>query len=207
MQLFYNDIYHVDMPPGHRFPMEKYRLVRRRLQWVLGPGQLAAFSESPLASVKDLSTAHCPNYVARYVTGRFTDAENRAVGLPWSPAAAARALSSVGGTVAATHAVLRGSGCAVSGHVAGGTHHAFRDRGEGFCVFSDIAVAARVALRDYPGVVRRVLVLDLDVHQVCEPCCSFLSAVVAVDAFVALLLSFLPRWSAGQRQCGHLSGR
>jgi len=128
-------------------------------------------------------------------------AENRAVGFPWSQETVNRALSSAGGTVAATHAVCRAraalldshrhhpggnsrdndgdkdvdkqssssrpsSSPRVSGHLAGGTHHAFRDRGEGFCVFSDIAVASGVALRDYPNVVQRILIVDLDVHQV-----------------------------------------
>lgn len=111
----------------------------------------------------------------------MTEAELRNVGFPWSPAGVDRSLSSVGGTVAAARDVVR----AMSGggkrddddddpsrrprwaaHVAGGTHHAFYDYGEGFCVFSDIAVAANVVLRENADAVRRILILDLDVHQV-----------------------------------------
>jgi len=129
-KLFYNDVYTVELPAGHKFPMEKYGAVRRKLQRLLGPGRLATFHESPLASRGDLGLAHCPTYVERYLNGSFTARENRVVGFPWSPASVNRALSSVGGTVAATHAVCRGE-CGIGGHLAGGTHHAFRDRGEG----------------------------------------------------------------------------
>jgi len=95
----------------------------------------------------------------------MTPEELKRIGFPWSKATVARTLSSVGGTVAATHAVLAPEGAGIAGHLAGGTHHAFRDRGEGYCIFSDIAVAASVALRDYSPRVQRVLILDLDVHQ------------------------------------------
>ena len=164
-QLFYNDVYEVPLPPTHRFPMEKYYHVRKRLQQILTPAGLASFSVSPLVSEADLTLTHDEEYVRRFLEGEFTARENRVVGFPWSPESVARALSSVGGTVSATHAVCGGGGSHVAGHIAGGTHHAFRDRGEGFCVFSDIAVAANVALRDYPDVVRRILIVDLDVHQ------------------------------------------
>jgi len=100
----------------------------------------------------------------------LTEKENRNIGFPWSPEGVKRALSSVGGTVAAAHAVCRGP-YLFSGHVAGGTHHAFYDYGEGFCVFSDIAVAANTVLRDYAHV-QRILIIDLDVHQgVCVCVC------------------------------------
>ncbi len=163
-KLWYNDVYEVPLPPTHRFPMEKYSHVRRRLQQILTPAQLATFHVSPLASEADLTTTHTADYVARFLSNEFTARENRVVGFPWSPESVDRALSSVGGTVAATHAVCRGE-TPVAGHIAGGTHHAFADRGEGFCVFSDIAVAANVALRDYPQLVQKVLIVDLDVHQ------------------------------------------
>ncbi|CAM9476896.1 unnamed protein product [Scytosiphon promiscuus] len=177
LPLFYNDVYRVDLPGGHRFPMEKYRLVREGLQNQLEEGGRATFAVSPVATLTDLCTTHERGYVERYFQGRFTDRENRTVGFPWSEASVKRSLSSVGGTVAATHAVcaggelrdrLKGPGQPpplFAGHIAGGTHHAFWDRGEGFCVFSDIAVAANVALRDYPETVRQILIVDCDVHQ------------------------------------------
>lgn len=164
MQIYYNDVYEVILSEKHRFPMKKYGIVRKRLQQILEPGGLAAFSISPLSSFNDLTTVHDTSYVQRYMEGQTTELENRVVGFPWTPSSMRRALSSVGGTVAAMHAVCRQE-CLVSGHVAGGTHHALRDRGEGFCVFSDIAVAAAVALRDYPSLIRSVLIVDLDVHQ------------------------------------------
>ena len=165
LPLFYNDLYEVPLPPNHRFPMAKYRLVREGLQRELAPSRLAGFHPSPLVSVAELTTTHCPQYVARYVEGRMSVSENRRVGFPWSDASVKRSLSSTGGTVAAARAVLDGRS-AIAGHIAGGTHHAFYDRGEGFCVFNDIAVAANVALREHGNWLRRVLVVDLDVHQV-----------------------------------------
>ena len=144
--LFFNDVYEVPLPPTHRFPMEKYRLVRERLQAELS-GR-ADFEVSPLATAAELATTHCPDYVQRYIEGEFTPRENRDVGFPWSAASVERSLSSVGGTVAAARAVCSAGGPPVAGHIAGGTHHAFADRGEGFCVFSDIAVAANVILNE-----------------------------------------------------------
>lgn len=163
---FYNDVYNVIMPSRSSFPMEKYRYVREALQRELESSGKASFHKSPIAAIEDLTTVHTEDYVQRYLANALTREENRRIGFEWSEAHRDRALSSVGGTVAATHAVLRpGSRVRYSGHIAGGTHHAFADRGEGYCVFNDIAVAAAVALRDYPDMVRRVLLIDLDVHQ------------------------------------------
>ena len=166
LPLYYNDHYEVDLPDKHSFPMRKYRFVREALQRELGPAGLATFTPSPLVDRADLRTVHTEEYVRRFLTNGLSKDENRRIGFPWSPQSVDRALSSTGGTVAATHAVCRpGATARVSGHLAGGTHHAFADRGEGFCVFNDIAVAAMVALRDYSRDVRRVLIVDLDVHQ------------------------------------------
>ena len=168
MKLFYNDIYEVSLPVGHRFPMQKYRMVRDMLQSDESLANLIDFCPSPVASAGDLRTTHHPDYIKRFICNQLTAAENRNIGFPWSRASVKRALSSVGGTVAAMHAVCR-DGYAAAGHLAGGTHHAFYDRGEGFCVFSDIAVAVNVALRDYGeeagGRLSRILIVDLDVHQ------------------------------------------
>ncbi|CAM9199061.1 unnamed protein product [Discosporangium mesarthrocarpum] len=195
LPLFYNDVYEVELPPTHRFPMEKYRMVREGLQRDLGwdrrDGAISesvdvSFHVSPLATLDDLLTTHDLSYVERYTRGLFTEKENRVVGFPWSLRGVNRTLSSVGGTVGAMHAVCRGTdvvrgrvrercrgGVMLAGHIAGGTHHAFRSRGEGFCVFSDIAVAANVALRDYRGTIKQVLVVDCDVHQGNGNACLF----------------------------------
>ena len=154
---YYNDVYKVPLPQGHRFPMEKYRMVRERLQSLLPQGG-AVFEVSPLATTPDLCLVHDRAYVNRYRTGAFTDAENRMVGFPWSIDSVNRSLSSVGGTVAATHMACTRKAF-FAAHLAGGTHHAFRDRGEGFCIFSDIAVAATVALCDYPEIIKRYAIL------------------------------------------------
>mmetsp|Transcript_45763 Transcript_45763/g.152687 ORF Transcript_45763/g.152687 Transcript_45763/m.152687 type:complete len:338 (-) Transcript_45763:106-1119(-) len=164
LPLWYNDHYQVSLPSTSSFPMEKYRYIREALQRELEAAGKATFHESPLASVEDLTTVHDGEYVRRYLANELSHKENRRIGFPWSEAGKLRALSSTGGTVAAMHAVCRPGGARFAGHIAGGTHHAFADRGEGYCVFNDIAVAAACALRDYTAI-RRVLLIDLDVHQ------------------------------------------
>lgn len=147
--------------------MNKYRQIRTGLQeeYAAASSPGLSFHVSPLSTRQEIETTHCPQYVERFLTeGAQTAAEIRAVGFPWSIAGTKRALSSVGGTVAAMRAVLNGES-ETAGHLAGGTHHAFFDYGEGFCVFSDIAVAANLALKEFPERVRKVLILDLDVHQ------------------------------------------
>jgi len=161
MLLTYSDVFEFPLPSGHRFPMHKYRLVRERLERD-GRMRRVRFAVAPLARLDDLTLVHTSAYVHRVLNGELTDREVRASGFPWSPAGVQRALASTGGTVAATEDLLERR-LAVCGQTAGGTHHAFADRGEGFCVFNDIAVAAAVAMRDFG--VRRVLVVDLDVHQ------------------------------------------
>lgn len=174
---YYNDTYEVDLPDGHRFPMEKYRLVREMLQQRHATDASVAFEVSPLATLDELATTHDREYVRRYLHNEFTPRENRVVGFPWSTQSVNRSLSSVGGTVAAARAAcarLQAATCGgigkalgptVVGHIAGGTHHAFAAHGEGFCVFSDIAVAANVCLEEHGDWLQRVLIIDLDVHQ------------------------------------------
>jgi acetoin utilization deacetylase AcuC-like enzyme len=111
--------------------MQKYREVRYSLMHDALPN--VDFATSPQVTTEDLSTAHCPNYIERFVTDKFSDDENRRVGFPWSRASVRRCLSSVGGTVAAMRAVMD-EGYRVSGHLAGGTHHAFHDRGTIFTI-------------------------------------------------------------------------
>lgn len=186
--IYYNDVYEVILPAGHRFPMEKYHRVRQIVQKAIDNNNNISertvvqtqFSVSPLVSWDDLITTHAPDYVERFLRGDLTAVELRNVGFPWSPAGVKRALSSTGGTVAAACAVCeaqqkqqqaptssesnRHQYPIWGAHLAGGTHHAFYDRGEGFCVFSDIAVAANVVRRKYSHI-KRILILDLDVHQ------------------------------------------
>ncbi|KAL7489295.1 hypothetical protein ACHAW6_014886 [Cyclotella cf. meneghiniana] len=157
--------------------MEKYRKVRMALQdRIMAIADENQFRVSPLATTQQLETTHHPTYISRYLSGKLTERENRNIGFPWSKKHVTRSLSSVGGTVAAalSHSSERESNLQTqnnhhlcwAAHVAGGTHHAFSDYGEGFCIFSDIAVAANVLLQTYgEESSRRILIIDLDVHQ------------------------------------------
>lgn len=163
MHISYSDTYAVPLPEGHRFPMEKYRLLRDALvgEGVVAPGEL---HEAVPVHPAELLVAHSAEYVNRYCEGTVDAKINRRIGIPWSPAFVRRSLASVGGTLAAARAALeRAHAWGLAGNLAGGTHHAFADRGEGYCVFNDIAVAALTLLEE--GTVRRVAVVDLDVHQ------------------------------------------
>ena len=131
---------------------------------------LASFAVSPLATVEELSLAHDPAYISSFLRGTLEPMHQKRIGFPWTAEGVDRALSSVGGTVAAARAVCEplqegAEPLLFAGHLAGGTHHAFADRGEGYCVFSDIAVAARVVLNEFPTSINKVLIVDLDVHQ------------------------------------------
>lgn len=166
---YYSDCYEHPLPTGHRFPMDKYRLVRTQLE--RHPRlSCAKFVRAPLATVEDLVLVHDEQYIHRYVTGKMTENEIRASGFPWSRAGVTRALASTGGTIAAAKTLLSNRGLRICGQVAGGTHHASARRASarrasGFCIFNDIAVAARVALRDFKDTVSHILVIDLDTHQ------------------------------------------
>lgn len=159
MRVFHSDSYEVPLPPGHRFPMEKYRLVREALvgRGVLHPGSL---TESRPCSRADLERVHTPRYLDAFFQGTLTEAEVRRLGFPWSPGLVARSRAAVSGTLEAARAALRDG---IAGNLAGGTHHGFADHGEGFCVFNDIAVAIRALQAGH--LIRRAVVVDLDVHQ------------------------------------------
>jgi acetoin utilization deacetylase AcuC-like enzyme len=151
--------YTFPLPVGHRFPIGKYELLRRRVvaDGLVSPGQL---HEPDRAAVEDLRRVHIDDYVSRFTDGRLAPAELRRVGFPWSEALVERSYRAVGGTCEAARAALV-SGLAMN--LAGGTHHAFADRGEGFCVFNDVAVAIRMLQAE--GCIRRAAIVDLDVHQ------------------------------------------
>ena len=157
MHVFYADQFVLPLPEGHRFPMSKYRLLRERVQAELTGLELRV--PEP-ASDADLRRAHTAGYVDRVVGGEVEARAWRRVGFPWSPELVERSRRSVGGTLGAARRALE-DGSSVN--LAGGTHHAFADRGEGFCVFNDVAVATRVLQAERR--LERVLVVDLDVHQ------------------------------------------
>lgn len=158
MKAFYSDPFDFPLPPGHRFPLAKYRLLRERLErWPAASGLELLLA--PRASRDELLLVHEAAYVDAFAAGALTAEHQRRIGFPWSPGLVERTLRSVGGTIAAARAALH-DGVAV--HLAGGTHHARCDRGAGYCVFHDCAVAARVVQRLGVG---RVLFVDTDVHQ------------------------------------------
>lgn len=154
--LYYTDHCVVPLPEGHKFPMQKYVLVRNLLQ---EDGRFD-FARAPLADPEVIELAHDPEYVHRFLAGTLDRSVIRRIGLPWSQALVERTLASAGGTLAATsHALRTGWG----GTLAGGTHHAFRAEGSGFCVFNDLAITIRFLQAQ--GIARRAAVVDLDVHQ------------------------------------------
>jgi acetoin utilization deacetylase AcuC-like enzyme len=159
MKLFYCDEFVLPLPAGHRFPMEKYRLLREHLA-ASGRFDAADFVVPPAATFAELAGAHAPDYIQRVERGELTAAEVRAIGFPWSPEMVERSKRSAGATLAACRAALADGAAA---NLAGGTHHAFYDRGEGFCVFNDAAIAARGMIAEER--VERVLIVDCDVHQ------------------------------------------
>lgn len=159
MRVYYSDHYTIDLPEGHRFPMRKYRLLRHALvnEGIIEEAQLHA---PLLASREDVLLAHTQRYVDGVLTGTLDRLEQRRIGFPWSPGLVERSLATVGGCLASARAALEDG---LSGNLAGGTHHAMRDAGEGFCVFNDIAVSSLKLMQE--GQIQRVAIVDLDVHQ------------------------------------------
>jgi acetoin utilization deacetylase AcuC-like enzyme len=159
VRAFYSDHFVLPLPEGHKFPMAKYSGLRERIlaEGIIAPADL---HEAPAATLDDLRLVHHANYVDAVVNGTVAPDIQRRIGFPWSPEMVERSRRSVGATIAAARAALDDG---VSANLAGGTHHAFANRGEGFCVFNDVAVAARVLQRDHHAT--RIAVVDLDVHQ------------------------------------------
>ncbi|MEO8189530.1 MAG: histone deacetylase [Acidobacteriota bacterium] len=158
MQIFSTARFVLPLPQGHRFPMEKYARLSERVARELGSRH--PLREAPAAADSDLLRAHTPDWVGRVASGGLTREEIRRIGFPWSPEMVERSRRSAGATMAACRAAAE-DGIAVN--LAGGTHHAFAGRGEGYCVFNDTAVAARAMQSE--GRAHRVLVVDCDVHQ------------------------------------------
>ncbi|MBC6609834.1 histone deacetylase [Hymenobacter sp. BT507] len=153
------DRYTLALPPTHRFPIAKYALIREQLLWQ-GIAPPDDFYDPGLCAEEDVLRVHTPEYWAKVRDQQLSPAEVRRLGLPQTPQLVLRSLSSSAGTLqSARHALREG----VALNLAGGTHHAFADRGEGFCVLNDQAIAAAYLL--HHQLARQVLIVDLDVHQ------------------------------------------
>ena len=164
MQAFYADHVVLPLPQGHSFPMDKYARLRSR---VAAECPAVALAEALPASDGELALVHTPRYVRAVAEGHLSAAEQREIGFPWSVRMAERARRSVGATIAAARAALI-DGQGVAANLAGGTHHAQADKGSGYCVFNDVAVAARLMQAEWHRRQRsllRVAVIDVDVHQ------------------------------------------
>lgn len=157
MKAFYSDRFVLPLPSGHRFPMQKYRMLREAVAASLSD---VVFEEAPTTSDGVLALAHHPGYIQRVSGGLLSESEQKTIGFPWSPDMVERSRRSAGATIAACRAALEGG---VGVNLAGGTHHAHADRGQGFCVFNDAAIAARLMQAERR--VSRVAIVDLDVHQ------------------------------------------
>ncbi len=156
LRLYYCDHYEIPLPPGHKFPMRKYRMLRE----LLAAERCFDLQESPMADYESIALVHDQSYISAFLSGDIAPAVLRRIGFPWSVGLVRRTLASVGGTISAAEQALQEG---FSGGLAGGTHHAFRAEGAGFCVFNDVAVA--IASLRVRGMIRRACVLDLDVHQ------------------------------------------
>ncbi len=164
MKAFHSDHFVLPLPAGHRFPMSKYRLLRQACESTLPAVTLAAAAP---ASHGELALAHDPAWIEGVEDGTLSAAQQREIGFPWSRAMVLRSRHSVGATIAAARSALF-DGEGVAANLAGGTHHAYAHKGSGYCVFNDVAVAARLMQAEWHRHRRRllrVIVIDLDVHQ------------------------------------------
>jgi acetoin utilization deacetylase AcuC-like enzyme len=159
MHIYYCDTFVLPLPPEHRFPMQKYSLLRER---VLRSGLLAParVREPRGATDEQITRVHDPAYLQRVIDGTLSEREVRRIGFPWSPQMIVRSRHSVGGTLGAARSALQyGAGA----NLAGGTHHAGYAYGAGFCIFNDVVITAQTLIAE--GLVQRVLIVDADVHQ------------------------------------------
>ncbi len=158
MKVFYCDHFELPLPAGHRFPIDKYRIARERVRDELG--ERIALVSAPSATRDQLTRIHKAAYVEQVFVGNLSDLAQKRIGFPWSPKMRERSLRSTGATIAAAQAAITDG---ISVHLSGGTHHAFSEEGQGFCVFNDVAVAACDVLHKEQA--SKILVVDLDVHQ------------------------------------------
>jgi acetoin utilization deacetylase AcuC-like enzyme len=161
MTLFYDEIYSSGLDPAARFPVDRYSLLADQIKRMDAEGGIE-LKKPRLAEREEILVAHDVNYVDRFLSHQLRDDEIRRIGLrPWKREIVERTMRLVGGAIEGLD--LLNQGVPITGNMAGGTHHAFRGEGAGYCIFNDLAVCAEIALRR--GQATRVLVLDLDVHQ------------------------------------------
>ena len=157
LKAFYTDHYVLPLPPGHRFPMEKYSQLRDLVTQLDG----VELVEAPAVSDTQILYAHDPSYLVKVISGSLSSKEQQEIGFPWSELMVERSRRSAGATVAAAKAALNEG---LAANLAGGTHHAYRNMGSGFCVFNDSAIVARVLQKEIHSKLK-VAIVDLDVHQ------------------------------------------
>ncbi|MBU3610334.1 histone deacetylase [Polynucleobacter wuianus] len=157
MKAFYSDHFVLPLPAGHRFPMEKYSRVR----YLVSKLPHLELVEAPPASDTQILFAHDPSYLLKIIEGKLSPAEQKEIGFPWSEKMVERSRRSAGATIAAAKTAIKEG---VSGNLAGGTHHAYRNLGSGFCVFNDSAIAARTLQKEIHSKLK-IAIIDLDVHQ------------------------------------------
>jgi len=159
MRVFYSPHYYANIGDTHIFPIRKFELVRDRLlmEGTLSPEEIV---EPDPATLDDVKLVHTDDYVSRLCAGQLTAREIRRLGLPWSPSLVRRSFYAVGATISASVTALAEG---FSANLAGGTHHSFADRGEGFCVLNDVAIAIRTLRKR--RLIRRAAIIDCDVHQ------------------------------------------
>jgi acetoin utilization deacetylase AcuC-like enzyme len=161
MTLFYDEIYSSGLDPAARFPIDRYSLLADQIKRMDAEGGIE-LKKPRLAEREEILMAHDVDYVDRFLSHQMRDDEIRRIGLrPWKREIVERTMRLVGGAIEGLD--LLNQGVPITGNMAGGTHHAFRGEGAGYCIFNDLAVCAEIALRR--GQATRVLVLDLDVHQ------------------------------------------
>lgn len=159
LKVFYTDKYRVPLPDGHRFPMTKYRLTREYLlaNNILKESELF---EPDIATQEEILLVHSEDYYESFRTGSIGEKAIRRLGLPWSYDLFLRSLASVGGSLSSAKSALQNG---VAGNLSGGTHHAFRDYGEGYCVFNDFAIVSTYLQKN--NLAKKIAIIDLDVHQ------------------------------------------
>lgn len=159
LPIVYHPDYVAPLPDGHRFPMPKFQLLHEMLI-ADGVASLSQFHTPQRPPLDWIELVHTPDYVQAYTSGTLDTKAQRRIGLPWSEALVNRTCVAVGGTILTAQLALE---CGLACNTAGGTHHAFPSYGSGFCIFNDLAIAARILQQQ--GLVKTILIVDLDVHQ------------------------------------------